>query len=72
MAGERRFPGGVFDQLRGTLGRLSGRRVRCRENNFRREKAHSFWLPPEAVGFTLSLQPVRDQSITYLLLCHSH
>ena len=31
-------------------------------------QAHSSWSPPEAVGFTLSLEPVRDQSVTRLLL----
>ena len=72
MAGERRFLAGVLDQLRGTLVRLSGRRVWNTQKQFRREKAHSSWSPPEAVGFTLSLEPARDQSVTCLLLCHSH
>ncbi len=68
MAAQQRFHAGISDSLRGTLVCLSGRRICCLQKQSLDAKSPQLLVTARSCGLTLSLEPVRDQSVTRLLL----
>ncbi len=68
MAAEQRFHAGFSGSLRDTLDCLSWHRICCLRNKGLDAKSPQLLVTTRSCGLTLSLEAVRDQSVTRSLL----